>query len=154
MPIDRKYVYRRRLPHIQGDGELFVTFDTFHHIQLSPEERDIVLDCCRIADGRTVDLQAVVVMPDHVHILFTPREDDHGEPYSIPEIMQAIKGAAAHRVNRLRARSGPLFQAESFDHIPRSVDRTCGFVEYIRFNPVWTGLVRHPDDYRWTWVKK
>lgn len=153
MPTLRKYEYRRRLPHLQRDGAVFVTFDTFHRLVLSPEERDIVMECCRIADGKTIELHAIVVMPDHVHMLFTPVGDETGECYSLPEIMQPIKGASSHRINRMRGTKGAVWQAESFDHVPRSHASFAGVIEYISFNPISANLAERPSDYRWLWLQ-
>ena len=153
MTTTRKYEYKRRLSHLQGDGAVFASFDTFHRLVLLPEERDIVMHSCQFEDGRKIEIHALVVMPDHVHLLFTPLEDETGEPFSLPEIMQPIKSVSAHRINRLRGRSGPLWQAESFDHVPRSNQSFAATIEYISFNPVWAKLTERPSEYRWLYVQ-
>jgi REP element-mobilizing transposase RayT len=57
--------------------------------------------------GTKVDVHAVMVMPDHVHLIFTPLIDERArEVYSPGEIMDAIKGGSAHLINRLGARHG------------------------------------------------
>jgi REP element-mobilizing transposase RayT len=60
-------------------------------------------------------------MPDHVHLLLTPLRDLDGNLYSLIEILQGIKSASAHSLNRSLGRSGPVWQEESFDHVLRSV---------------------------------
>ncbi len=92
-------------------------------------------------------------MPEHVHMLLTPRMDQTGAPYSIPEIMQSIKGVSAHRINKLLRRQGPVWQQESFDHVPRRAQSVNVRVEYVRQNPVRRGLANKPEEYRWLWVK-
>ena len=89
-------------------------------------------------------------MPDHVHLLLTPATDDDG-PISIPEIMQAIKGTSAHRINKYLGRKGRVWQDESFDRAMREVENVRGKIEYILGNPVRAGLVRNPLEYRWLW---
>ncbi|MGA7292144.1 MAG: hypothetical protein WBW53_05840 [Terriglobales bacterium] len=69
------------------------------------------------------------------------------------EILQAIKGASAHSLNRALGRSGPVWQEESFDHVLRSEESFAQKVEYIRQNPVRAGLVRRAEEYRWLWVE-
>ena len=101
-------------------------------------------------NGRVFALHAIVVMPDHVHLLFTPLPSNDGGIYSIPEIMHGVKGESAHRINKTLGRRGSVWQPESFDHIPRTEE--LGTVEYIRQNPVRRGLVRDPGDYPWLWV--
>ena len=110
-----KYEYRRRLPHYQKDDHpLFVTFTTDHRWILSPEARTIVLDCCLHEDGNKFDLHAAVVMPDHVHVIYSPLRREDGWSYSLPEIMKAIKGRSARCINVALKRAGPVWQEESF----------------------------------------
>ncbi len=87
-------------------------------------------------------------MPDHVHLLLTPAIDEQG-PISIPEIMQAIKGTSAHRINKCLGRKGRVWQDESFDRAMREVENVRGKIEYILGNPVRAGLVTNPLEYRW-----
>jgi REP-associated tyrosine transposase len=143
--------YRRNLPHIERDGaSYFVSFSTCG-IPLPDEARTMVFDHCLFENGRKVHMHAFVVMPDHVHLLFTPLESDKGEAYSLAEIMQGIKGASSHSVNKLLGRSGQLWEAESFDRIIRSEDDFEYRFIYIVGNPIAAGLARGPDDYRWAW---
>jgi REP element-mobilizing transposase RayT len=147
-----KYEYRRRLPHYQKDGRaVFVTFCCSFD-PLPESARDIVLRHCLHDQGAKAAIHALVVMPDHVHLLLTPLRDSDGNLYSMVEILQAIKGSSAHSLNRALGRSGPVWQEESFDHVLRSEESLAEKLEYIRQNPVRRGLVRRPEDYRWLWV--
>jgi len=87
-----------------------------------------------------------------VHLLLTPLRDADGNLFSLAEILQAIKGASAHSLNRALRRSGPVWEEESFDHVLRSEEKFVETVEYIRQNPVRRGLVARAEDYRWLWV--
>ena len=148
-----KYEYRRRLPHHQKcDRALFVTFCA-GYIPLPEPIRDIVLRHCLHDHGVKAHVHAVVVMPDHVHLLLSALRDTAGNPYSLVEILQGIKGASARNVNRMLQRSGPVWQEESFDHVLRSDESFEEKLEYIRQNPVRCGLVTPPEDYRWLWVE-
>jgi REP element-mobilizing transposase RayT len=88
-----------------------------------------------------------------VHLLLTPLRDADGNRYSLVEILQGIKSASAHRLNRALRRSGPVWQEESFDHVLRSEESFAEKLEYIRQNPVRRGLVARPEDYQWLWVE-
>jgi REP element-mobilizing transposase RayT len=148
-----KYRYRRRLPHLQkADAVLFVTFCTAARVNLPTKVRDLVLEHCLRENGRTVHLCAVVVMPDHVHLLFVPRRNADGWPFPLVDILQCLKGATAHRINKLLHRSGPVWEEESFDHVLRSDESLKEKREYIRQNPVKAGLVDRAEDYKWSWV--
>src|SRR5437588_10266940 len=66
-------LYRRNLPHIErDDASYFVSFGTRHELILSEDARTLIFNHCLFENGRKVELHAVVVMPDHVHLLFTP----------------------------------------------------------------------------------
>jgi len=151
--LDRKYSYRRTLPHILKDNRpVFVTFGTFKRWELSAEARQLVLECCLEERGATIDLHAVVVMPTHAHLLFTPLRNAEGWLVSLPQVMRLIKGRSAHFLNRLLDRHGPVWQEESFDHVLRSDESLKEKCEYIRQNPVRRGLVVRPEQYQWLWV--
>jgi REP element-mobilizing transposase RayT len=151
----RRYEYRRRLPHYQRDDRpLFVTFRTQKMLQLSPEARTVTLQHCLHDHGKTIELYAVVIMPDHVHLLFTALRDRDGWTFALPEILRAIKGASARGINRLTGRAGPVWQDESFDHVLRGDESLRETVDYIRQNPVRKGLVETPENYRWLWVEE
>ncbi|HZU32933.1 MAG TPA: transposase [Candidatus Angelobacter sp.] len=144
--------YRRNLPHIEKDGSsYFVTFSTKEGIVLTEEARTLVFDHCLFENNRKVHLHAFVVMPDHVHMLFTPLEGPRGYAYELAEIMRGIKGASSHSVNKLMRRMGALWQPESFDRIIRSDDDFEYRMIYIVQNPIAAKLAKGPDDYRWAW---
>jgi REP element-mobilizing transposase RayT len=170
-----KYRYRRRLPHLQkADADLFVTFCTGGPLVLSSAARDLVFEHClreggilpfagkesKAAGGGAratlatprIRLHAVVIMPDHVHLLLSPLRDGEGWPFALVDILQCLKSATAHRINKLLRHSGPVWEEESFDHILRSDESLREKCEYIRQNPVKAGLVRWPEDYPWLWV--
>jgi REP element-mobilizing transposase RayT len=91
-------------------------------------------------------------MPDHVHLLLSPRRDEDGWPFRLVNILQCLKSATAHRINKLLLISGPVWEEESFDHVLRSDESLKEKCEYIRQNPVAAGLVQNPEEYRWLWV--
>jgi REP element-mobilizing transposase RayT len=150
----RRYEYRRRLPHYQRDDRpLFVTFRTRATFALSPQARTLALQHCLHDNGKIIQLHAAVVMPDHVHLLFTAMRDADGWIFALPEILRAIKGSSARSINKLMGRMGPVWQDESFDHVLRGDESLRETVEYIRQNPVRKGLVEKPEDYQWLWVE-
>ncbi len=104
-----KAFYRRRLPHLQRDDKPhFLTFCTHHRWMLPEHIRSLVLDCCLHDHGSKIDLHVAVVMPDHVHMIFTPlTAAERLEVYPLAEITGAIKGASAHNINRALDRERP-----------------------------------------------
>jgi hypothetical protein len=79
-----------------------------------------------------------------------PRSD--GDTLYIAEIMHGIKGASAHKINRLLNRSGQVWQRESFDRVLRREESIHAKVEYMIQNPVRAGLVQNAMEYSWLWV--
>ncbi len=150
--LERKYDYRRKLPHYQKSGRaLFVTFCKLSRDPFCSEARDLVLQHCRHDPGHRYWLHAAVVMPEHVHLLITPLADPEGWPYGLPAILKLIKGVSACGVNRLLGVSGPVWQEESFDHVLRSDESLEEKVRYIEQNPVkrgWSSARKNP----WLWV--
>jgi hypothetical protein len=60
-------------------------------------------------------------MPDHVHMILIPLVDEKEQrTWAMPEILDAVKGASAHLINKNLSRHGPVWQQESFDHVLRS----------------------------------
>ena len=74
--FDGTLATRRHLPHLEKqDRTYFVTFSTVRRLVLPPKARDRVLACCVHDHKVTYWLEAAVVMPDHVHMIFTPYEE-------------------------------------------------------------------------------
>jgi len=153
VPLNRQYEYRRKLPHYQKAGRsLFITFRKNTRDPFSPEARDAILKHCLFDNGKRYELHAAVIMPEHVHLLLTPLRDEQGWPYGLPSILKALKGASARTVNKLTGSHGPVWQEESFDHVPRKQEKWEQIVDYISQNPVRRGLVESPTAYPWLWI--
>jgi REP element-mobilizing transposase RayT len=144
--------YRRNLPHIQlEDKTIFVTFTTYKRWKLPEFVRDVVLKHCLHDHGKKLIVHGIVVMPDHVHMVVSPLRDTQGDIFGLAEIMQGIKGASAHSINKLLDRKSRVWQDESFDHVLRSDEKIHSKVIYICENPIRKGLVSSIDDYPWLW---
>ena len=121
MAIDRLYECRRKLPHYQkADRPLFVTFRKGSRDPFPPEARDAIFHHCLHDHEKRYQLHAVVVMPEHVHLLLTPLRDEKGWPFALPLILKLLKGTSARSVNKLLGLGGPAWQEESLDHVLRS----------------------------------
>jgi len=146
------YFSRRNLPHLESPGRsYFVTFRLMASGLLAPAERSIVLNACLYWHPLKMNLHAVVIMPDHVHLLLTPKEKAPGEWVSLSELLQSIKRYSASQINKARDRAGTLWQDESFDRIMRDEKEFCETWEYIRNNPLAKELVLPAEQYAWYW---
>jgi len=151
-----KAFYRRKLPHLQRDNKPhFLTFCTDQRWTLPGPARDLALACCLHDNEQKIRVHAVVVMPDHVHMIFTPLINEQaGEVYSLAEIMDAIKGASAHKINRQLGHAGKVWQTESFDRVLRSSEKLDEKIRYVLDNPVRKSLVSTWAEYRWIWYRE
>lgn len=135
-------ITRRHLPHWTVEGGIyFVTFRLKFGL-LSQEERRIVFNHIKRGNQEFYHLISLVVMPDHVHLIFRPLEE-----YSLNRVMKGIKGVSARLVNKSRNLRGSLWQDESYDRIRRNVDELHQKISYMYYNPVRAGLVEDPDEY-------
>jgi 5-methyltetrahydrofolate--homocysteine methyltransferase len=150
---------KRRLPHFERPWAKYaVTFSTRERLELSPEERDIVLQSIVYAhEHGQYELYVASIMPDHVHLLFEPQVREQGNDgetvfWSLSEILQPIKSSTAHRINKARGSSGPIWEKESFDRIIRSESDLEEKFSYICRNPWDAGVARQGEDYPWLWT--
>ena len=112
------------------------------------------MQTCFRGNGQHCQLHAIVVMPNHVHLALSPRRDQQGWEFTIPKIMQEIKGISSHRINRELMHSGRVWQEASFDRVMRSADDLDMKIEYMINNPVRAGIVSAPSEYRWLWTER
>ena len=153
--LEPNYYYQRRLPHYQKCGSpVFVTFRKLFREPFTSEACKVVFQHCLHDDGKKYELHGTVVMPEHVHLLFSPLSDPSGWFYSLPTILKSLKGVSAREVNKLTTSEGPVWQDESFDHLLRSTESMREKIEYIRQNPVRKNLVSQPEDYPWLFVQE
>jgi REP element-mobilizing transposase RayT len=108
-----------------------------------PEVAQLVADAITSGTGDRYDLHAWCVMPNHVHAVFAPLV-----PYRFQQVMQSWKGGSSRRVNQVLARTGPLWERESFDHLIRSTESLGRFVRYVEDNPVIAGLVTNASEWQ------
>jgi len=102
----------------------------------------IVAKALRHFHGKRYCLFAWCVMPNHVHVLFSPLRE-----HALDAILHSWKSYSAHRANALLARIGPFWQREYFDHLVRDQSSLQKITQYIRDNPKRAGLLN------WPWVE-
>lgn len=88
-----------------------------------PACRRVVEDVLMHGQGRQVEHHAWVIMPNHLHLLFTP-----GLP--LQTLMKVWKGTSARRI-----RMGSIWQKNYRDTLIRDARHFANAVRYIRRNP-------------------
>jgi len=106
-----------------------------------PEVADLAVDALRHFDGERYSLHAWAVMPNHVHVVFTPKRG-----HSLADILHAWKSFTAHGTNRLLRRKGRLWAREYYDHVIRGEEDFRRRVAYVLGNPAKAGFAV------WRWV--
>jgi putative transposase len=149
-PVRSFQITRRNLPHWQEPGRVyFVTWRCQTGIILSPAERSITLDAIKYWHGIKWQLNAAVVMPDHVHALAQPLFQKKGEAFNLSEIIHSIKRFSARKINQARGVQSSLWQDERYDRIVRDEAEFLEKWQYIRNNPVKINLTQTSEEYPW-----
>ena len=89
-----------------------------------PGARKVLADCLMRFEGERVKHEAWVIMPNHIHLLFSPR-------VAVEKLIQAWKGHSARLLGR-----GPIWQRDYHDTMIRDADHFANALRYIRRNPV------------------
>ncbi len=94
-------------------------------------------------DGDRYTMHAWVVMPNHVHALFTPAAN-----WSLSSILWSWKSFTSKEANKLLGRTGQFWQEDYFDRYIRNDGHFHDAVTYIEFNPVSAGLCALPEEWQ------
>lgn len=117
----------------QGYGSLFLK---------ETAVASLVQDAMLHHDGTRYRLAAWVVMPNHVHLMATPRPG-----HALSAIMHSLKSYTASEANKLLGRRGRFWMKEYFDRYIRNADHFSKVVAYVENNPVKAKLCRTPRDW-------
>jgi type I restriction enzyme R subunit len=99
-------------------------------------------------DGNRHHVGDVVIMPNHVHLLITPAVG-----VKLESVLKSLKGGSAVACNRELGRTGTLWQADSYDHIVRSLEQLVFYRQYIADNPKQAGIeLPQTAIYRAEWI--
>src|SRR5580700_8609543 len=138
-----------RLPkqHYIGRRAYFLTLCTrgrIPYFRSSRIARWLLENLLQIAAQQSFSLRAYCLMPDHLHILLqgdSPTSDLQG-------FVKTFKHKSTLH-SRAKTRK-TLWQISFFDHILRTAEDLSKTADYILSNPVRAGLVRRPNEYRYS----
>lgn len=101
---------------------------------------------------RPFTIEAWVVLPDHMHCLWTLPPEDSDFPTRWQMIKARFTRQVPHpdyrRPSLLRKREAGIWQRRYWEHWIRDARDFAAHVDYIHFNPVKHGFVSHPADWR------
>jgi putative transposase len=150
--------YRRN--YVPG-GSYFFTFVTHERLPLFEVEqnrhllREAIQD---IREKRPFTNVAMVLLPDHLHCVWTLPEGDYDYSLRMGLIKEAFTRAflasggleGAMSESRQRHRERAVWQRRFWEHTCRDQDDLNRCIDYVHWNPVKHGLVSLPRDYPWS----
>jgi len=139
-----------RLSHAKFDAQLDGACYGPKHLS-DPRFATLVADALQFYHRSRYELFAYVVMPNHVHLVLRPslKSDSHLS-WGLDEIMRSIKGYTGKKANELLGAHGEFWQREYYDHMVRSEEEWCYYVNYTHENPVSAGLSERAEDWQWS----
>ena len=138
----------RLLPKARADEELHRRIEDFLDqghgacYLRRPDVAAIVENSLLFFEGQRYRLDAWVVMPNHVHVLFLPLAS-----WSLTSIVHSWKSYAAKKANRILGRRGRFWQEDYRDRYIRDDGHFLAARAYIEENPVKAGLCRRAEDW-------
>jgi|SRR5579859_7792333 len=132
-------------PAPQEERTFFITTNCYQRQGIFRNEgrARLMLDVLREnrSKGRFL-LHEFAVMPDHLHILFTPAPD-----VSLEKAVQFIKGGFSFRAKKELGYGGEIWQQSFTERRMKDAADYAQHAEYIRMNPVRARLAESPDAY-------
>ena len=137
-----------RIARIRGE------YATYHIIQRGNERKNIFysddnkvrfLDTLqRMKKKYNFKLEAYCIMDNHVHLLINDNGND------ISKIMKSLNISYAYYYNRVNKRIGHLFQDRFRSELTEDDPHLISVGAYIHNNPVKAGMVKVPQEYKWS----
>jgi len=150
--------YRRYL--VQG-GTYFFTVITYDRLPFLTEElsRAILHDAWQQVNQRfPFRTDAVCLLPDHIHCIWTLPDDDQNYSVRWEEIKRIFSMnyrrktgyGASKDGTRMQRRENAIWQRRFWEHLIRDEQDMKNHLDYIHSNPVKHGLVQDPIDWPWS----
>ena len=118
---------------VNNAGTFFVSTQTWERRRLFQVEANAYLFLTKLQSYQEhFLLHAYVVMPDHVHLILTPRDT------SLERVLQLLKGGFSHALGSKM----PVWQRGFTDHRIRDAQDAARHITYIEQNPLGAHLAR------------
>ena len=103
----------------------------------------------RAARTYQVAIHAYVLMANHVHLLVTP-----GSEGGVSRMMQYLGRHYVQYINKTYRRSGTLWERRFHASVVETEAYLLTLHRYIELNPVRAGMVKAPEEYKWSSAKE
>ena len=119
----------------------------------NPEMANIIQYAFSFYDNKLYELHCYCIMPNHIHILIRPLINEKGEYYHLSDIVKRLKTYTAKAINQRLKRKGKVWEDNYFDRYIRNDKDYYNVINYYFYNPAKAGLVEHPDDWEYFYIK-
>ena len=140
------------------DYHYFLTIVTYNRNPILTENIDLLREAFKQSrDKYPYQIKAVVILPDHIHMIIKPKLAIH-----YPKIISAIKQHFSRHCDpqyyqhikqsssRSKAGYKPIWQKKYYEHTIRDDDDYRSRFNYIHYNPVKHGYVKHVKDWEYS----
>ena len=124
----------QRQPFLTNKKILGYLRQAFHHIRKK----------------RPFEVDAVVVLPDHLHCIWQLPEND----FDFATRWRLIKHFVTRKINHNNSDNGQIWQKRYWEHCLRDERDWRNHMDYIHFNPVKHGYVSSPSDWPYSSFNK
>jgi putative transposase len=138
----------------------------FFTVTLAERKRTLLIDHVdhlrdsirKVKQNHPFDLDAMVVMPDHLHTIWTmPKNDaDFSTRWALIKSAFSRNIDLGERISQSRQSKGErgIWQRRFWEHLIRDETDFKNHVDYIHYNPVKHGFVTSPAEWRWSSIHK
>ncbi len=99
------------------------------------EAREVVVASMQHGEVERYELHCFAIMPNHVHLLFTPSKG-----WTLETIVGSWKKYTARAINGMESRGGSFWAKSYFDRLIRDPGHLANVIRYIHRNPMKAGL--------------
>ncbi len=151
--VSSSFMVNYRRHRIAGGSYFFTVTLRDRRSHLLVEHIDLLREAFgQVRDNLPFEIEAAVILPDHLHTIWTlPQQDDR-----YPARWQAIKScfsrALAKRITITKDERGEyrLWQRRYWEHTLRDEDDRQRHIDYIHYNPVKHGHVERVVDWSYS----
>lgn len=149
----------RRL-YLQG-STIFLTIVTYNRqpIFANPDHISLLRQAiAKVKSERPFSIEGAVILPDHLHFLWTLPPNDHNYSYRVSRLKvlftKSFRGKKYQAENisnsRLKHRESDVWQRRFWEHTIKNENEFENFLNYIHYNPVKHGLVSCPHFWKYS----